>query len=600
LNAQRPEIVLRGTGVSPGIALGHALKVDSHNRMILKLYIDEHHVEEEVRRMQRAIEASREQLEALKFKLEEKVGREHSFILDVHLLMLEDRNLIADIINLIRQFRANAEWAVRRATDRIREAYESLDDEYFRERGTDIENVVERILLNLSGDKPFSWEQLPHDLIIVSHSFNPSSFASMDLQKVRGLALEAGGRTSHTAIITRSLRIPAVMQIRNSLSAITSEDLLLINGDEGELVVNPSPERLESLRARLHEFSVGTEPASQSGAGNRLKDGFPVNIMANIELAHEAAAARRSGAEGIGLFRSELLFGRPHESPSMDEQRGIYASLAREMHPYPVTIRTLDAGDYRVLGEDEAISRTNPSMGLRGIRLSLIARERLFDPQIEAILRASSQGNVEIVLPMVSTVEEVWEAKKAIAQIRARLIADSVPVAASVPVGAMIEVPAAVLSLESIAGEVDFLSVGTNDLIQYMLAVDRANPRVAHLFQPLHPSVLQCLNRIAVISSGLQKPVRICGEMSSNPFFAVLLIGMGFRQLSMNTLSMAAIRQVLGELNMDDCREIARCALKFVTARETGEYLIEQVSRFARFDLAPHAREVRSPVTALP
>jgi phosphotransferase system enzyme I (PtsI) len=389
------------------------------------------------------------------------------------------------------------------------------------------------------------------------------------------------------------------MEIRNSLSAISSGDLLLINGDEGELVVNPSPDRLEALRTRLHEFSTGKEAAPQPSEGNRLKDGASVTIMANIELAHEAAAARRSGAEGIGLFRSELLFGRPHESPSMEDQQDIYANLAREMNPYPVTIRTLDAGDYRVLDEDEATARTNPSMGLRGIRLSLVARDRLFVPQIEAILRASAEGKVEIVLPMVSTVEEVWEAKKVIGQIRARLSAESVPVAVSVPVGAMIEVPAAVLSLESIASEVDFLSVGTNDLIQYMLAVDRANPRVAHLFQPLHPSVLQCLNRIAVISASLQKPVRICGEMSSNPFFAVLLIGMGFRQLSMNTLSITAIRQVLGELTTDDCREIAGRALQFVTARDTGEYLIEQVSRFVRFDLAPHAREVRSPATAL-
>jgi phosphotransferase system enzyme I (PtsI) len=592
LIATKPERIFRGNGVSPGIALGHALKLDNHNRVVLKLLVDENHVEDEVLRLKKAVEASREQLETLKESLEKKVGPEHSFILDVHLLMLEDRILIEDIINLIRSRRANAEWAVRRATDRIRDAYRSLDDEYFRERGSDIENVVERLLLNLSGDRPIGRDPLPQDLIVVSHSFSPAGFASMNLQKLLGLALETGGRTSHTAIIARSLRIPAVMEIADSLSSISTGDLLLVNGNDGELIVNPTAERLETIREPMIEWNRAAEPALQSG-GNRLKDGSVVTLQANTELPHEVKAAKRAGAEGIGLFRTEMLFLGRAAHPTMEEQLKTYSELARQMSPYPVSIRTLDTGTDKL---DSDRGQVNPSMGLRGIRLSLVAREQLFAPQVEAILRASTAGKVEIVLPMISTVEEIWESRRTIQEISGRLASEGVSVAQpSVPLGAMIEVPAAVLSLDSIAAEVDFLCVGTNDLIQYILAVDRGDPRVSHLFQPLHPSVLRCLRRIAEVSLKLGKPVRICGEMSSNPFFVVLLIGMGFTQLSMNSLSLRKIRSILGDLTTEDCRRIANRALETVTAKQTAEHLIEEVSRLVHMDLTSYVKEVRTP-----
>jgi phosphotransferase system enzyme I (PtsI) len=281
----------------------------------------------------------------------------------------------------------------------------------------------------------------------------------------------------------------------------------------------------------------------------------------------------------------------------MEEQLQTYSELARQMKPYPVSVRTLDAGTDRLTSN---AGQVNPSMGLRGIRLSLLAREQLFAPQVEAILRASVAGNVEIVLPMISTVEEIWESRRAIREISERLAAQGVSLAPSVPLGAMIEVPAAVLSLESIAAEVDFLCVGTNDLIQYILAVDRGDPRVSHLFQPLHPSVLRCLRRVGEVSRKLGKPVRICGEMSSNPFFVVLLIGMGFTQLSMNSVSITTIRSILGDLSMEDCCRISNRALEIVTARETAEHLIEEVSRLVRMDLTPYVKEVRTPVAVVP
>jgi phosphoenolpyruvate-protein phosphotransferase (PTS system enzyme I) len=586
--ASKPEKIFQGSGVSPGVVLGQALKLDSHNRAILRIYVDD--AESEARRFLHAIEASKEQLESLKSRMEEKIGSEHGIILDAHLLMLEDRTLNAEVLESIRKGHANAEWALTHATDRLVRAYESLEDEYFRERHSDIENIVERILLNLTGDRPFSWDNLPGDLIIVSNDFNPSTFAAMDLQKVRGLVLESGGRTSHTAIISRGLSLPAVMGVREILGSVATGDSLLLNGDDGQVVVHPTEERIQSVRGRMEDFKSTSENTSWAV---QIKNGAPVSLRANTELLHELNAAKRCGAEGIGMFRSEFLFfGHPQGFPSMEEQCSAYRTMAQEMSPHPVAIRTLDAGSEKVFKNSDVANQTNPSMGLRGIRLSLRAIKG-FQTQIEAILRAGCDGKVEMVLPMISTVEEIWQTKKLIEQVRSELLRDPGLTLNPVPVGAMIEVPAAVLTLETLAKEVDFLCVGTNDLIQYTLAVDRGNPHVAYLFQPLHPAVLQCLKHIYEVAKKLNKPVRICGEISSNPFVAVLLYGMGFNQLSMNPLSIPMIRRVLHEIPIESAQEIAGKALTLVTAQEVGKYLTDAVSKLLKLDLSSYATELR-------
>jgi phosphotransferase system enzyme I (PtsI) len=593
LNHAKAEVLFQGNGVSPGIALGTALKLDSYNRVILKSFIRDDQVEDEIERVQQAIRTSKEQLESLKLRLEQKVGPEHSFILDTHMLMLEDKSLLSDIIAIIRTHGVNAEWAVRQATKRICRAYQSLDDEYFRERAGDIENVVERILLNLSGAKPFSWSRLPNDLIVIGHDFNPSTFASMDLKKVRALALESGGRTSHTAIIARSLRMPAVMEIKNLLDSVAPGDVLLVNGDEGHLILNPSEERLARMRPRLEEGALETVESLALPAGvAQTENGCHVILQANTELPHEVLVARKCGAEGIGLFRSEFLFfAHPKGIPSMNEQLETYQMLAREMAPHPVAIRTLDAGGDKAWARIEPSTESNPSMGLRGIRLSLQARDH-FATQLEAIFRASAHGKLEIVLPMISTVEELWEAKRMIEQVRCGIRLENLEVPAPIPLGAMIEVPAAVLTLDRLAAEVDFLCVGTNDLIQYLLAVDRDNPSVSHLFQPLHPSILQCLGRIASTAKRLNKPARICGEMSSNPFFAVLFLGMGFDQLSMNPRFIPLIRRIVCAVSLRAARKIVDQAMTLTTSREVAEFLVREVSSLVSADLSPYIKEI--------
>jgi phosphoenolpyruvate-protein phosphotransferase (PTS system enzyme I) len=593
LNSTKPELVFQGNGVSPGAALGSALKLDNYNRLILKTFIPDDQIEAEIERVQQAIQTSREQLAGLTRKLAEIVGPEHAFILDAHILMLEDKSLMAEIISTIRNHSANAEWAIRQATDRIRHAYESLDEQYFRERLSDIENVVERILLNLSGDKPFSWTSLPNDLVVVGRDFNPSTFAAMDLQKVSALALESGGRTSHTAIIARSLRLPAVMEIKGFLAAVTTGDRLLVNGDEGQIIVNPSEERIRKLRSRLEEARLGSiEYSSSEDIGTVTEDGCRVSLQANTELPHEVVAARKSGAEGIGLFRSEFLFfAHPKGFPSMSEQLETYQMLAQEMAPQPVSIRTLDAGGDKTWACLEPSPEPNPSMGLRGIRLSLSARDQ-FMAQVEAIYRAASHGNLEIVLPMISTVEELWIAKDLIEQVRHRIRQGGEKMPDPLPIGAMIEVPAAVLTLDRLAQEVDFICVGTNDLIQYMLAVDRDNPKVSHLFQPLHPSILQCLIRIASTAKRLSKPARICGEMCANPFYTVLFLGMGFDGFSMNPRFIPSIRQVVRSVTVRSARKIVDKAMTLSTAQEIASLLIQEVTSLVKSDLSPFVREV--------
>jgi phosphotransferase system enzyme I (PtsI) len=590
--ASKPEKILRGNGVSPGLVLGRALKLDSHSRFTLKLHVED--ADEEIRRYLRANEASKEQLNSLKSRLEQKLGSEHGIILDAHLLILEDKSLNQEIIESIRKYRANAEWAVTQAKDRLVNAYQSLEDEYFRERHSDIEHVAERILLNLSDDRPFSWELLPDDQIIVTRDFNPSNFATMDLQKVRGLVLESGGRTSHTAIISRGLGLPAIMGIRDLLAEVATGDMLLLNGDDGQIVVNPSAERMDGVIQRKQTNGVSkAEPSlSQASLISRTKDGTAISLRANTEMLRELGAAKRCGAEGVGLFRSEFLFfGYPQGFPKMEEQLASYRMLAKEMKPHPVAIRTLDAGSEQIADGPDRTRQENPSMGLRGIRLSLHSKDA-FSTQIEAILRASAEGRIEIVLPMISTIEEIWEARALIEKTRSRLSGIPGLSVQAVPIGAMIEVPAAVISLEMLAKEVDFLCVGTNDLIQYLLAVDRGNPHVAYLFQPLHPSVLSCLDQIGRVARKLKKPVRICGEISSNPFYAVLLLGMGFTQLSMNPLSIPAIRRIIRELSIDVARPIAQKALSLITVKEVYEYVTDAVSKLVSWDLSSYAKEI--------
>jgi len=585
----KSEIVLLGAGVSSGVAYGQVLKIDSRNRVIFKTAVKD--VDVEARRFMEAIEISKRQVETLKSRLEEKFGGEHGVILDMHFLILDDRMFYGEILDSIRRNRANAEWALAQARDRFVEAYKSLDDEYFRERYSDIEHVTERILMNLSGEQPFSLSNLPDGVVLAARDFSPSGFAVMDPGKVRGLITESGSRTTHTAILSRGLNIPAVMGIKNLMSSASTGDNVILYGDTGQVVLNPDRKRME------HELKkpVGLIPKAsrRSRARLRTKDDVAVSLCANIEFEHEVNAAKSCGAEGVGLYRSELLYFRhPDGKPSMEDQLAVYRRLAEEMKPHPISIRTLDAGADKALPSEKPEHCVNPNMGLRGIRLSLRSRDT-FQTQIEAILRAACFGQVEMTLPMITTIEEVRETRLLIDETNRRLASSGIKVP-NVSLGMMLEVPAAVLMMEFLASEADYFCVGTNDLIQYLMAVDRGNDDVAYLYQPLHPCVLHYLAHIAKTASGIKKPVRICGEISANPFYALLLLGMGFTQLSMSPPSIPLIRRVIGAVSFSDARRISRKALTLKTAKDVYEYLTPEVANAvpADIDLGSWAAEI--------
>ena len=576
----KPEIKLLGIGVSYGTAFGQVLKIDSRNRVIFKIEVED--AEAETRRFMKAIETSKSQVEALKVRLEEKMGGDHGVILDMHFLILADRVFHSEILNNIRTHRVNAEWALAQARDHFVEAYKSLDDEYFRDRYSDIEHVAECILMNLSGEQSFSLSNLPDGVVLAARDFNPSGFAIMDTGKVRGLITESGGRNTHTAILSRGMRIPAVMGIKNLMSSITTGDSVMIYGDTGQVVLHPGGKRIENELQK----PAGYLPASCPRKRAKLKtlDGVQISLRANIEFEHETGAARAGGAEGVGLYRSELLYFRhPEGKPSMEEQLTAYRKLVVEMKPHPVVIRTLDSGGEKTLPFEKPDRCANPNMGLRGIRLSLRSRDT-FQVQIEAILRAAVFGRVEMALPMITTIEEVKEVRQLIAETRRRLVSSKVKIP-DVPLGVMLEVPAAVLMMESLAVEADFFCVGTNDLIQYLMAVDRGNSRVAYLYQPLHPCVLRCLSNIAKIADKVKKPACICGEIAANPFYLVLLIGMGFTQLSVNSPSIPLIRRVANAVSLGDARKITRKALTLATAKDVYEYLAPAIARAVSTDL---------------
>jgi len=576
----KPEIVLFGAGVSSGVAWGQVLKIDSRNRVIFKVEVVD--VDAEARRFMEAIEASKRQVEALKSRLEEKVGGEHGVILDMHFLVLDDRVFLDEILDSIRRNRVNAEWALAQVRDRFVEAYKSLEDEYFRERYSDIEHVTERILMNLSGEQPFSLSNLPDDVVLAARDFSPSGFAAMDLGKVRGLITESGGRTTHTAILSRGLRIPAIMGIKNLMTSVSTGDIVMIYGDTGQTVLNPDQKRIENELKK--PAGLLPEAGRRPRARLRTKDGVSVSLCANIEFEHEVGTAKSSGAEGVGLYRSELLyFGHPDGKPSVEEQLAVYRRLAEEMKPHPISIRTLDAGGEKALPSEKTEHCANPNMGLRGIRLSLRSRDT-FQVQIEAILRAACFGQIEMTLPMITTIEEVMETRLIIGETRRNLTTSGIKVP-PVSLGLMLEVPAAVMMMESLASEADYFCVGTNDLIQHLMVVDRGNDDVAYMYQPLHPCVLHCLKHIAKTAARIKKPVRICGEISANPFYAVLLLGIGFTRLSMNSLSIPLIRRVIGAVSFTDARKIARKVLTLKTAKDVYEYLTPAVVRAVSTDI---------------
>jgi phosphotransferase system enzyme I (PtsI) len=556
--------------VSAGVVIGRVQRLQDGTRDVYREEIDHTDLERERRRFRAAVRLSRRQLAAIKERAEQELGRGHAYIFDAHLLLLEDAKLTRDVEQYIVEKRANAEWAAKVVGDRLLSIYMQINDEYLRERGSDIEDVIQRLLANLTGESR-SQPRLTEDAVIVAQDLLPSTIAELDLNHVKAIATDAGGWTSHMAIIARGLGLTAVVGLRDFYHRTRTGDQIIVDAERAEVILNPTPASIQRYEFTAYASSrASTDDLAESGPVV-TKDGVTIALRANIELPAEFDSVKRFGACGIGLFRSEFLLSRPGLLLSEDEQLKSYRSVAELAGSEGAVIRLFDLGGETGYELSERPER-NPALGLRAIRFGL-KNVSVMRAQVRAILRATCFGRLRIVIPMVSDVADIIRAKKVIDEEWETLKAEKV--LSKPQIGAMIEIPSAVLTADKIASEVDFFELGTNDLVQYTLAVDRGNDAVSDWFRTLHPAVLYGINRTLKIARANDIPAIVCGEMASTPAYAVLLAGMGAVDLSMTPAAIPRVRSTLSQIESREAAELVQQCLDCATADEV-EALVRQ------------------------
>lgn len=567
---------LRGTGVSPGIAVG---EISLKERVIFtsrKEIIPKNQIQGEMERLKDAVVRTREQLFSLKEEIRDKIGDEHAFIFDAHLMILEDKSLSQSMKKIIQDEGCSTEWAISQVHEKYVKLFDSIEDDYFRQRQSDVTDVLSKVYLNLKATEKVKKDD-HKEKILVAHDLLPSEAATILSQgNVLAVALEMGGSTSHTAILARSLNIPAVMGVRDITKKVKIGDSLIVDGTDGEVLVNPPlaiRKEFSSKKDRYEDYRRELKKTAKLEA--RTLDGVPFYPFANIELPEEVAMAFSMGAEGIGLFRSEFIYLQRSTLPSEEDHFRIYSKIAKKAHPSPVIIRTIDIGGDKSLPQLKIEKEPNPALGLRAIRLSLRDRD-LFRVQLKAILRASTLRNVRILFPMITEMEELQEVKLLYNEVKDDLRAKKIAFDPDLPLGAMIEVPAAAAITDLIVKEVDFLSIGTNDLIQYYLAVDRSNEFVSYLYKPFHPSILRVLKYIIETAQKEGKEVTVCGEMAADPLSAILLLGFGLKRFSMNPIFIPRIKNSLRSVEYGYVQKIVQNAMTLKSAQEIEEYIIEK------------------------
>ncbi len=573
------DITLYGIGASPGIAIGSSYVLDRTRIKPVERSIAPAEVEAEVQAFRNAVGISKKQLEDVKRGVADRRLAEHLHIIDTHLLILEDQLLVDGSISLIEGELINAEGALKRTLDKFRAVFESIEDEYLRERRSDVDSVGERLLRNLIGADQQSLTELEQKSVIVAHDLSPADTMQMDKTRVIGFITDVGGRTSHTAILARSLGIPAVLGLESATALIREGLPVIIDGTSGTVILNPSESSFREYldKKQLYEYRE-RELHGYRGLAAETLDGFRVTLRGNVELAAEVELALREGAEGVGLYRTEFLYMNRAGTPGEEEQYLAYRAVVERMAPHPVTIRTLDVGGDKLVAGIDLSDEANPALGLRAIRFSL-QEETLFIDQLRAILRASNHGKVRILFPMITGLAEIRRCKELMQKSMAALTAEGHSFDAQLQIGIMIETPSAVLISELLAQEVDFLSIGTNDLIQYCLAIDRGNEHVAYLYEPLHPAVLRALQMVcrAAQSAGIE--VGICGEMAAEPLYALVLLGLGFDELSMNASCIPRVKRIIRQVRRVETVELVTELLQCGTAPEVLQHLEEVMQR---------------------
>lgn len=535
---------LHGLPVSGGIAIGHAHLVSNTSLEVSHYVLPKPLVDEEVSRLDEALEATRKELTALRQLRPQQAAAEFDAFLDLHLMILGDEHISRAAREMVLREHCNAEWALKTQMDELIAQFEAFEDAYLRERKTDVMQVVGRVLKVLSGHAGHAPPSNKHDveMILVAHDVSPADLIQLKPHQFTGILTDLGGATSHTSIVARSLNTPSVVGLHHARELIKDHDMLIVDGDQGVVIVDPDKHLLDEYRLRKSQWELERKKLKRLKTAHAdTLDGTHVELHANIEMPHDLADVKENGATGIGLFRSEFLFLNRDDLPDEEEQFKAYREVIEGMDGLPVTIRTFDLGaDKQLKGAVRVAS--NPALGLRAIRLCLV-EPQLFRTQLRALLRASAYGNLKILVPMLSGVSEINQTLHFIDGVKLGLANEGIAYDPNVKVGGMIEIPAAALALNAFIKKLDFLSIGTNDLIQYTLAIDRTDEEVAHLYDPLHPAILQLLTQVIASANKAGVPVSVCGEMAGELTYTRLLLGIGLRQFSMHPAQLLSTKQ---------------------------------------------------------
>ena len=563
-NAKR-ETRIQGVGVSPGVARGTLYVVEDDRDEVVRHRIEASDIPREIGRFETALIQTRSQILEMQERIAQSIGAKDAGIFDAHLLVVEDRTLIDEVLRKLQTDLCNVEFVFQQVATHYADTLSQIDDPYLRERALDIQDVTRRVVRNLQGKAPKDFLSLTHSHILLAHNITPSDTATMNREHTIGLATDLGSRTSHTAIMARSLGIPCVVGLHDATEKLETGQEALLDGYNGLLILDPTPQTLWHYGELEHKRSLVAEQLTRLRETKSMtKDGRHIVLSANIELPDDVEAAPRNGAEGIGLYRTEFLYLNRTTLPSEEEQYATYRKVAEQVKPHPLIIRTFDLGGDKVAGALDSGDEMNPFLGHRAIRFSL-ERIDIFKDQLRAIIRASAVGNVKIMFPMISGLEELMRALAVFEECKAELKSEGQEFDPKTEVGAMIEIPSAAMCAERLAREIDFFSIGTNDLIQYALAVDRVNERVAHLYEPTHPAVLRLLKMVADAAHSHGIWVGVCGEMAGDLALTPLLLGLGMDELSVGASLVPRVKRAVQTLTVADCQQLVEQAMELDT-----------------------------------
>lgn len=575
------ERVFVGIGVSPGIVMGKVLLLEAPGLSFTPRRISHVLIEAEIARFHKALERAKEELRQIKERLLSKGMVQQASLLDVHLQLLEDQMIVEGTEELVREELINAEWALEMMLKRVLEAFEKVNEDYIRERREDVRQVVQRVMRHLVGHPVPDLEAVTDGVVVVAHDLSPGDTAQLNIAKVMGFATDIGSSTSHTAIVAKSLGLPAVVGLKEITAHVRGGEAVIIDGNEGVVILEPSESTFKKyeLKRQRHRYLM-KELLKFAPLPSETLDGYHMALRANIEFVEEVSTLGQYGAEGVGLYRTEYLYLNRQDLPSEEEHFECYRKVVTGVAPHVATIRTLDLGGDKFASRIDVPGEMNPALGLRAIRLCLLERD-IFKTQLCGILRASAYGKVRILLPMISSLEELREAKMAIEEAKEELDRRGVAFDPGVKIGVMIEVPSAAVVADILAKEVDFFSIGTNDLIQYTLAIDRINEHVAYLYQPLHPAILRLIEEVVERAHGEGIEVGVCGEMAADPLYTLVFLGLGLDELSMNAMAIPRVKRVLRKATKQEGKALLRELLRFSSAKEAEAFLRrEMVSLF--------------------